>query len=78
MKKRSENLMLIAVRSGVCEDWGGTLNEITAGKTRISPRKLAERPQFGEFFERDFGDPRFVAERSEIRAGGPGTVGITN
>lgn len=49
--------MLLAVRSGVVEDWDGSPCEITAGQTRIAPEVLDERPQFGEYFERDFGVP---------------------
>lgn len=46
-----DNEMLIAVSSGFVED-GGEAREITAGRDRIAPEVLAERPQYGEFFDR--------------------------
>jgi hypothetical protein len=46
-----ENEMLIAVSSGFVED-GGEAREITAGRDRIAPEVLDERPQYGEFFDR--------------------------
>lgn len=44
------NEMLIAVNSGFVDD-GGEAREITAGRDRIAPEVLAERPQYGEFFD---------------------------
>lgn len=43
--------MLIAISSGFLDDDG--LCEIVAGKTRIAPELLAQRPQYAEFFEAD-------------------------
>jgi len=49
MSKADE--MLVALGDGVVDD-GGTLVEIKAGKTRIAPEVLAERPEYGDLFDR--------------------------
>jgi hypothetical protein len=44
------NEMLVAVSSGFVDD-GGEAREITAGRDRIAPEVLRDRPQYGEFFD---------------------------
>jgi hypothetical protein len=62
--------MLLAIRTGVVEDpWSPDgIEEIIAGKTRVAPSLLEERPQYRDFFEDDFSAPGTDAERSHIRA----------
>jgi hypothetical protein len=65
------NEMLIACRDGFLND-GGKLVEVKAGVTRIAPEVLAERPQYGDFFERSFSAPGTDSLRVRSRVSLPG------
>jgi hypothetical protein len=62
--------MLTALRSGWFIEPDGTLVEIVAGRTRISPEVL-ERPGFAEYFEPYISAPGTDSSRSEVRTLGP-------
>lgn len=66
----SNDRMLVAIASGFLDDDG--LCEVIAGKTRIAPEILRERPQYADYYEADVRAAGAFAEcRSEIRSTAP-------
>jgi hypothetical protein len=69
------NEMLIAVNSGFVDD-DGEAREITAGRDRIAPEILRERPQYREFFDPAVSAPGTNAAQARYRVTLPGGRGV--